>query len=133
MRQVLLDTDVIVDFLREGSDHLNIIESVSKKKVEGYISAITDFELHNGALLGKDPKRKLEELEEILGIVEIVNLEHAEACAASKIYSNLVRQGLPLEIRDVLIAGCAVSRNLALLTKNRKHFERIEELKFFKW
>ena len=133
MKQVLLDTDVIVDFLREGADHLGIIEGVSKRKVVGYISAITHFELHNGALLSRDPKRKLEELGEMLEVMEVVTLGPAESYAASRIYSNLVRRGLSLEMRDILIAGCAVSKSLALLTKNRKHFERISEVEFFRW
>ena len=133
MKHVLLDTDVIVDFLRAGTDHLGIIEGTSKREAVGYISAITHFELHNGALLSRDPKRKVEELGEMLEVMEVVCLGPAESYASSRIYSDLVRRGLSLEMRDILIAGCAVSRGLALLTNNRKHFERMPEVKFFKW
>jgi predicted nucleic acid-binding protein len=45
--------------------------------------------------------------------------------AAGVIAAEQRRQGRPVEIRDVQIAGIAVARKAALATRNIRHFEGI--------
>jgi predicted nucleic acid-binding protein len=42
----------------------------------------------------------------------------------------LEKKGLPLEIRDVFVGAQAKIAKLILITKNKKHFERIPNSKF---
>ena len=131
MTNVLLDTDVLVDFLRNGIDTSNVFRDVKDKNAHAFVSVITTFELYNGALLSPNPKQKLEDLSIILGSIEIIPFDNAQSYVASKIYAHLVKKWAKLEIRDILIASCAISRNIKILTNNKKHFNRIPELQFY--
>lgn len=46
---------------------------------------------------------------------------------------QLERQGEPLSDLDLIIAACALSHNLILVTNNMKHFSRIPGLKLENW
>ena len=131
MRSLLLDSDVIVDFLRKGIDHSNIFKGIKDKDVQAFVTPITTFELYNWAFLSSNPKQKLEELSRLLEFTELIPLDRAQSYVASKIYTYLVKKGIPLEIRDILISSCAIAKNVKLFTKNKKHFSRIPELQLF--
>jgi len=131
MAKVLLDTDVIVGFLRNGVDASNVFRDTKNKKVYAFVSVITTFELYNGAMLSNNPKQKFDDLAMLLEQMEIINFNNAQSYTASKIYSYLVKNGLKLEIRDILISSCAIANNIKILTNNKKHFDRIPELQFY--
>ena len=131
MTKVLLDTDVIVDFLRNEIDTSNVFRDVKDKKAQAFVSVITSFELYNGALLSPNPKQKLEDLNIMFGSMEIISFDNTQSYVASKIYAYLVKKGIKLEMRDVLIASCAIAKNIKILTNNKKHFNRIPELRFY--
>ena len=128
---MLLDTDVLVDFLRNGIDDEGVFQGVKERTIQACISVITLFELYNGALLSNNPKQKLEDLARLLGSVEVLVFDKSQSYVASKSYAYLVKKGIPLEMRDILIAACAIAHNLKLLTRNKRHFNRIPELVFF--
>ena len=50
------------------------------------------------------------------------------ADAAARIDAALRADGLRLAPADTLIAGIAVSRGLPLVTRNRRHFDRVPRL-----
>ena len=129
MKKVLLDTDIIIDFLRNGIDPSNIFKKITEKNTQAYVSSITTFELYNGALLSPNPKQKLEVLDQLLRAIEVIPFDNSQSYVASKIYTFLVKKGRILDMRDVLISSCAVAKNLKLFTSNKKHFKRIPELK----
>ena len=131
MTKVLLDTDIIVDFLRNGLDASNIFMDIKSKNVQAFVSVITTFELYNGALLSNNPKQRLHELAVMLQQIEIIQFDNTQSYVASKIYSYLVKKGLKIEMRDILISACAISKNIKIITNNRKHFNRIPELQFY--
>ena len=131
MTKVLLDTDIIVYFLRYGIDTSSVFRDIKDKKAQAFVSVITTFELYNGALLSSNPKQKLEDLSIILGSIEIMPFDNTQSYVASKIYAYLVNNGAKLEMRDILIASCAIARNIKILTNNKKHFNRIPELQFY--
>ncbi|MBV4355562.1 type II toxin-antitoxin system VapC family toxin [Pinibacter aurantiacus] len=61
---------------------------------------------------------------------EIIILSLDETCVdtAVLINANLKRKRKQIDLADLLIASTAVSNNLPLVTLNRKHFDRIDEL-----
>jgi hypothetical protein len=52
---------------------------------------------------------------------------------ASEIWTNTKRKGEILDDRDILIGAVSAVRGLLLHTKNKKHYERLEEfgVKFY--
>ena len=131
MTKVLLDTDVIVNFLRNGIDTSSVFRDIKDSKVEAFVSVITTFELYNGVLLSNNPKQKLGDLAVLLEQMEIINFDNAQSYTASKIYSYLTKKGMKIEMRDILISSCSIANNLKILTNNKKHFNRIPELQFY--
>ena len=129
MKNIMLDTDIIIDFLRNGVDNSNIFRDIKNNNVKSYASSITTFELYNGVLLSRNPKEKLEDLDRLLESIDIISFDRTQSYVASKIYVYLIKKGMPLEIRDILISASAISKNLLLLTKNKNHFDRIPELR----
>jgi len=47
--------------------------------------------------------------------------------------ARLEKSGTPLDDFDLILASCALSHNLVLVTNNISHFQRIEGLKLANW
>jgi tRNA(fMet)-specific endonuclease VapC len=55
-------------------------------------------------------------------------LDAEGADRAAEVHRELERKGVAIGTPDSLIAGIALSANCPLLTRNRRHFERVEGL-----
>jgi predicted nucleic acid-binding protein len=113
------DTDVLIDYLA-GKGEAGAVEQLLRR---GAIrtTVISRFELLAGA---QNPKQ-LARLVQLLGAVPSLALDDTAADAASEIRRTLERSGRPIGMADSLIAGIVISNGGALLTRNRRHFERV--------
>jgi len=122
----LLDTDVLVNHFRSKEPlKLEII-------AEGVgISIITLGELLYGAHKSDNPKISLTRLEkDLVGIrVNVENLNTDIIDQFARVKADLEKKGQRLEDFDLLIAATAIVNNLVLVTRNKKHFKRIKDLK----
>ena len=84
-------------------------------------TVISRFELLSGA---KNPKQ-LARLIQLLEAVPSFALDETAADAASEIRRSLERAGHSIGMADSLIAGIVIGNGGALLTRNRRHFERV--------
>ncbi|MHA3964473.1 MAG: type II toxin-antitoxin system VapC family toxin [Candidatus Thorarchaeota archaeon SMTZ1-45] len=127
-----MDTTFLVDLLRKNEVALNWLAKSKEQAL--YTSEINVFELYTGLYrISKKSKRKLkkrtEELEQVLARIEVISFEREAAIHSAKILAELMNQGEPVGSRDVMIAGVALTKGVRkLLTRNIKHFERIEGL-----
>ncbi len=64
----------------------------------------------------------------LLAAIPILPLDREAAELAAKVRRELERQGQSIGMGDSLIAGIALAAGLPLLTRNRKHFDRIPRL-----
>ena len=62
----------------------------------------------------------------------IIDIDKEVASIASKIYMPLRKAGALVDMRDVLVASCALSRGIPILTSNRKRYKSITGLEFVK-
>ena len=115
---ILVDTDVLIDYTKGFTD-------LPKKQL--YISEITLYEFIRGC---RDV-RKAKELLESAFIV--VFHDNDVLVKASEIWIELNKKGELIDERDILIASVAIAKNFKLLTRNVKHFKRLEKfgLKFY--
>jgi len=113
------DTDVLIDYLA-GKGEADAVERLLRR---GAIrtTVISRFELLSGA---KNPKQ-LSRLVQLLEAVPSLGLDKAAADAASEIHKSLELSGNPIGMADSLIAGIVASNGATLLTRNRRHFERV--------
>jgi tRNA(fMet)-specific endonuclease VapC len=116
------DTDVLIDYLA-GKGEADTVERLLRAGALK-TTVISRFELLSGA---KNPKQ-LARLLQLLEAVPSLGLDEAAADAASEIRRSVERAGVPIGMADSLIAGIVTSNGGALLTRNRRHFERVPGL-----
>jgi tRNA(fMet)-specific endonuclease VapC len=115
----IADTDVLIDFLAGKGE----ADAVERLLGHGALrtTVISRFELLSGAKNSK----QLARLIQFLGAVPALELDDAAADAASEIRRSLDRSGNSIGMADSLIAGIVKSNDGTLLTRNRRHFERV--------
>jgi tRNA(fMet)-specific endonuclease VapC len=115
----LADTDVLIDFLRGTGEADRIALVIGTGRF--CTTAITAFELWAGS---KTPSQ-IATVESLLEALTILPLDSASARRGGEIRRQLERNGMAIGMADCLIAGIAVERNAILITRNRKHYERV--------
>lgn len=115
---ILLDTTVLIDFLRGDQ---SVAERLRERRVGLFLtSAIVVEELSYGIRSGEE-----EEEEVVHGLVdglEVVAVGRDEAALAARWRREHARGGVTLSQPDCLIAACAVTRGVPLATANVRHF-----------
>jgi tRNA(fMet)-specific endonuclease VapC len=114
MRTILVDTDVLINFLRGKVKILHFLESSVREAIV-LCSVITVAEIHAGMLAHEAEQTRA--LLEGFNIVDITR-EVAEKAGAYK--RDIKNQRLAL--MDCLIAATAYANNAILATGNAKHY-----------
>lgn len=127
MEKILIDSDIVIDFLR-GFDlrYKDFFKKIFRKEIRGLISLVSIVELYSGTDIRN--KKRREFLEKLILSLEPVgfNLEMAKLSGEWRLKYNL-------SIPDSLIAVTSVAEKASLFTFNKKHFEKINEVKLYKW
>jgi tRNA(fMet)-specific endonuclease VapC len=120
---ILADTDVLIDYL--------IGSQPAKDQVLAYIesdslqtTAINCFEILSGA----HEYARGQQTRAFVADLSVLPLDRDSAARAAQIRQELEGRGFSIGMADSLIAGIALAHGLPLLTRNRKHFEKIEGL-----
>ena len=121
MADLVLDTDVLVDFLRGRSPRAEMTRS-ALRGARIYVSVVTAYELRVG--IAQHAQADLEQ--QLSGRTLPLDLE--AAMVAGRIGGELARTGRRIGAPDELIAGTCVRFGLPLVTHNRKHYERVPGL-----
>ena len=129
---VVLDTDVLVAFMRNNKDAVDFIAHTKHNAVSISTTTISAFELFEGALLStnKDNVKKVENIVKAIGSYQF---NGTASWKAAEISSELIKKGEPLDFQDIAIASIAITNGESLVTRNIKHFSRIKYLKIEKW
>lgn len=121
---IVADTDVLIDFLSgRGSGAAVVAQELARGTL--HTTVISRFELLTGARTPQQEEHWLE----FLAAMPVLPLDEAAADAAAAIRRRLDRGGDPIPMADCLIAGIVSCHNGDLLTRNRRHFERIPGLR----
>ncbi len=120
---IVADTDVLIDFLENRSP---AAERIGLELERGQLrtTAITRFELRAGA----KTSRQRRVVTELLAGLRCLPLDDAGADAAADIRRTLERDGVGIGMAESLIAGIVLAHQGILLTRNRRHFERVPGL-----
>jgi tRNA(fMet)-specific endonuclease VapC len=128
----LLDTNVLSDFVR---GELAIVKRIKGTRPDDIaISTITVMELDYGLALQSARARRIGPVvDSMLESVHVLPFGRADARAAAHVRAALRRHGRPIGPYDVLLAGCALSRGLTLVTANVREMARVESLAVENW
>ena len=121
---IIADSDVLIDFLRGGNAGARRI-ALELTTRSLCTTAITAFEIRSGAHSARQRKA----VEALLAAVTILPLGADEAKVAAELRQRLDGAGQPIGMADYLIAAICLANDGVLLTRNRKHFVRVAELK----
>ena len=132
MRKSLLDTSILIAFLRGEEDVVAKVEEYLEEFDRLSLSIITYYEILRG-LKYIDNEKKLRDFEELMDKSEIITLDREIIDRASGIYADLKRRGELVEDADILIAASCPVEGMILVTDNEEHFRRIENLKIENW
>lgn len=119
----IADTDVLIDFLAGKGEALTVERLLARGALR--TTVISRFELLSGA---KNPKQQARLLQ-LLEATPSFALDDAAADAASAIRRSLEQSGNSIGMADSLIAGIVIHQGGSLLTRNRRHFERVPGLR----
>jgi toxin FitB len=128
---ILLDTNVLSAVMRDEADPVVVSWLDSQPPQSIWTTAITVFEIRFGLEILGDGRRRRQLEEAFVKALEedldgrVLPFDQPAALAAGVIAAEQRRQGRPIEIRDVQIAGIAAARKATLATRNTRHFEGI--------
>jgi tRNA(fMet)-specific endonuclease VapC len=93
------------------------------------VGAPTIFELYVGVGLSVRSSEEKERVLEVLRSLTHLPLDQQSATRAGLVYAQRSREGVEMDPEDAVIAGIALENHETLLTRNRRHFSGIPELK----
>lgn len=125
----LLDTDIIIEYLRGNKIIVDRLVSIKK---EIYTSVISLAELYYGIYQSSKKEKNTEKLMDFLSNVEILDIGFDECELFGKIKADLKKKGELIDNFDLFIACICISNNFILITNNEKHFKKIKSLKILK-
>jgi len=123
--RLLIDTSILIDHLRKLHKDKTVFYQLTFH-YDYIISSITEFEFS----VGSTPRNR-QFTEELLAKLSILPFDSACVKVATEIYRDLKAKNQLISLPDIFIAATAISHDLQLLTLNRKHFERVENLKLY--
>ena len=120
---IVVDTSVLIDLFRKTDKSNSLLVSLVEQGYDYCISAITEYEIYRGALLGQ-----LSFWDDLLEKIQVLPFDKIASRVAVNINADLKRKRKQIDIPDLFIAATAIANNLPLATINRKHFDRIDTL-----
>lgn len=124
MKQVMVDTDILSMFFKNNRSVVLHFKEYLKQYDKINLSIITYYEIASG-LKHRDALKQLDFFLEFAKNNAILPLTEDAAMISADLYVHLRTTGKPIDDIDILIAGIALSNNLALVTHNKDHFKRI--------
>ena len=97
------------------------------------ISSITLAELIHGAEKSAKVEHNLRQIEDFSSRLEVLSYGPKPAAHYGSIRAQLEKQGTPIGVNDLHIAGHARSEGLTLVTNNEKEFSRVDGLLIDNW
>ena len=123
MNSILLDSSVIVDFLRVKDKKSTLFYNFVLQKYQIYISIITHSELFAGKSVWQT-QRARNELEALFSKMQILNLDEKISEKA-----GYIKAAYNINLLDAIIAATALVNKLQFATLNTKDFANIKGLK----
>lgn len=118
----VLDSDVLIDYLRGRGPGRELLRLL-RPSLAYRVTSVSAFELG----LGRSYERGAAEANALLA-VPCLSLTREAGLRAASLLRGLRAGGAGIEIRDALQAGICVEAGAPLVTRNRRHFARIDEL-----
>lgn len=123
----LLDTDWLIDFLDNRQPAVSFVRSLLDNEL--YVSVVTCAEVYEGIYFGRNPEAAEHDFENFLEAVVVLDLDIGIAQEWAKTQGSLRQTRNQIHGVDLFIAATALAYDLTLVSRNRRHFDRVPGLK----
>jgi tRNA(fMet)-specific endonuclease VapC len=123
MLKYLLDTNTVIYVIKNRP--LSVLATFNQNHGRMAISTITLAELAHGVEKSADQARNLAVVEDFVSRLDVLPYDDRAAWQYGLIRATLERQGTPIGVNDLHIAGHARSLGLIIVTNNLREFERV--------
>ncbi len=123
-RTLMIDTTLLINYFRKTDKSNSRLVQLSERFDQLVISTVTEFEVYSGAT-----DAQMTFWTELLSEVLVLPFDSQAAHMAVEIQRDLKKLRKSIEKADLFIAATAVANGLTLDTFNRKHFDKIKQLK----
>lgn len=125
MKKILLDTSILIDFIRRGNKESTLLVSFTKEGYRLYVSILTHTEVYAGRSVWEKTAVR-QEAEKLFSGMEIIPLEKDISIKAGEIKAFYATT-----LADAVIAATAFVYDIELATLNVKDFEKIKGIRLF--
>jgi tRNA(fMet)-specific endonuclease VapC len=126
---LLVDTTFLVDVMRNDAGAVGKAKELADGNVPVLVGAPSIFELYVGVGLSVKSSEEREKVLDVLRSLAQLPLDSQSATRAGLIYAQRAREGMKMDPEDAMLAGIAVENHQPLVTRNRRHFSGIPDLK----
>lgn len=127
---LLIDSSVFIAIERAGETPSALFEHIGDEAAS--LAAISASELLHGVHRADGPARRRRReafVEAILGSLPILPFTLEEARIHSRLWADLQARGEMIGAYDLLIAATALCHGLTLVSRDKRHFPKIRDLK----
>src|SRR6266480_3402593 len=117
----LVDTDVLIDVSRNNEGAIDFLDHLGDS---WSMSIITALEL----IVGARNKKEVTQIDQLIAVFSTIPLTAEIGNSAYGLLRQFAKSH-GLRVFDSLIAATAIEENLTLVTRNKKHFQMISNLK----
>lgn len=131
---LLIDSSLFIAVERSGQAPESLLEQLGDEAVA--LSAMTASELLHGVHRADGAARRGRRekfVERLLLTIPVVPFTLEVARTHSQLWADLQQRGEIIGANDLVIAATALTHDMTVLTKDQRHFGRIEVLKISVW
>lgn len=126
MTLYLLDTSVIIDYVRAKPQTVRLINDLHGSLASSYLCLA---ELYEGVYRVRDQKVEEHIFREFFSnLSQVFGLDAETAQIFGQLRAFLKARGKVIEDMDLMIAATCLRHNCTFVTENKKHFDRIPNL-----
>lgn len=131
-----VDTTFLVDLLKESrraaaGPATRLLDLLVDTELG--VSIFVLCELEAGIHLSVDPARERQRVETVVRPLALVPPDRRVAAIYGELFASLQSRGEMLSALDLLIGSTALANSAPLVTRNRRHFERIAGLELISY
>lgn len=129
----ILDSDILIAFLRNKRNAVDFIKNIIKNGDPLKTTILNVGELYTGVYLSSNVAGEIRILDLFLENFEILYFNKQHAILFGQISADLKKNGFSIGPIDEMIASIVLNSKDVLITKNLKHFQRINHLEVKNW
>lgn len=130
----VLDTDFLIAYLRAKHNAYEIFQELKSQEKSLKTTVFNVAELYKGCYNMKNVAKGLRHVKNLIeSLNEILPFDEESIEEYAKISADLKKRGETIANMDELIASVCIAHKETFYTRNKNHFERIDNLSVIDW